>query len=134
MVSVVIAEGGFASVTAKRLEELVSGLPGHGRESMSLAPAYESHALVVVGGQARVIKSNAPVVRGIEKMGKAARGVLRLGPHAVSDVVRNMTPQEADRLRGEVHDAICLARVVSDAIEKHHGDRPAGQQRLAITG
>jgi hypothetical protein len=124
-------EGGWRRVPASRVAEIAEEIAS--TRSKEIEPAYKGQAVVYLGrGVTLRDARRTGIAEAIEEMHDAALRVTRLGPHAAFDVIAGFTPEEADALRDRIADVFTALSLLSNAVERHHGDRPAGQQRMPI--
>jgi hypothetical protein len=126
-------QGGFRRMSARQVQEIADQVAPRSRPLAKRQPVYAGLALVTLpNGEVRLTKAGrTTIARGLQTMHQGAGLVLRPGTHAIYDVVKQMSGEQVDSLRDQISDVLTACGLVADAIAVHHGNTPAGQQRLA---
>lgn len=124
------AMGGFKGASATAVEALAEEIAP--RVPPEVPARREALVLVTKGGRVGPSKrAKGAILRSLETMATEANRIQALGPHAIEDTVRTLSPEEAQEAR-EWMKAIARAGTrFSSVLAAHHGTDEAEQQQLA---
>jgi len=119
--------GGFASVTVKAIEEAVEEV------TQTRAVARREAAPLVLTKRGPVTLRRSGILRDLDAVHSRLLQIAALGPHAIPDAMRALSPEEAaERLRLLEEDARVLGRAITFLAERVPPEATGEQERFFV--